>query len=154
MLKDPNVERYVNQAVRPLRNKISKLEKEVIELKKQLQEKVGKEKYTDPWEGNTKKWNVLPLTVGENVIPLSVGENVIPLTVGITSNINDERRYDGEIDVEDHVMTADDWEQEVEYGSFINEDGSGYWVKNGKRSHDEVFGTPRLDATHVVWFNK
>ena len=37
---------------------------------------------------------------------------------------------------------------------FSNNDGSGYWVKDGKKSNDEIFSTPRLDATHVIWYNK
>jgi hypothetical protein len=37
---------------------------------------------------------------------------------------------------------------------FSNYDGSGYWVKDGKKSRDEIFSTPRLDATHIVWYNK
>jgi len=66
-----------------------------------------------------------------------------------------EREYDGRpLDDDDHIMTAEDFQQCREDGTFCNDDGSGYWVKDGKRSNDEVFGTPRLDATHVVWFNK
>lgn len=83
MLQDPNTERLITNAIRPLRNKITRLEREVADLKNKLKKELDKGEYFDPWKGNTKKWNVIPLTVGGNVIPLTVGnENVIPLTVG------------------------------------------------------------------------
>lgn len=37
---------------------------------------------------------------------------------------------------------------------FSSWDGSGYWMKDGKKSVDDVYATPRLDATHVIWYNK
>jgi len=67
----------------------------------------------------------------------------------------DERLYDEEIPDYGDLMTAEDWNAAVEDGSFITTDGCGYWVKNGKLCHeDEVFSSPQLDATHVMWFNK
>jgi hypothetical protein len=65
-----------------------------------------------------------------------------------------KRVYDKPVDVEDHIMTVKDWEQEVEYGSFNNDDGSGYWMKDGLACRDEVFSSEPLDATHMVWYNK
>ena len=65
------------------------------------------------------------------------------------------RKYTREIDKqEDDIFTVKDWLEAVKDGCFNNFDGSGYWVKDGLRSQDEVFHTPVLDATHVVWFNK
>lgn len=52
------------------------------------------------------------------------------------------------------LMTAEDWEKAVDDGCFVTTDGCGYWVKDGKQSHDEVFNSAREDATHVMWYNK
>jgi len=57
-------------------------------------------------------------------------------------------------DFDDDIYTVEDWEQAVKDGCFCNFDGSGYWVKDALKSNDEVFSTPKLDATHVVWYNK
>lgn len=57
-------------------------------------------------------------------------------------------------DWDDDIYTVEEWIQAVEDGFFCNYDGSGYWVKDGLKSNDEVFSTPKLDATHVVWYNK
>lgn len=67
-----------------------------------------------------------------------------------------ERQYVKDITKQDYgdLMTAEDWNQAVDEGYFTNWDGSGYWVKDGLESGDEVFGTPQLDATHVMWYNK
>ena len=66
----------------------------------------------------------------------------------------DLRLYDKPLEKRDHLMTVYDWEIAVEDDSIMNEDGSGYWVKDGLRSRSEVFSSPQLDATHVVWYNK
>lgn len=52
------------------------------------------------------------------------------------------------------LFAVDDFIIDVNSGCFGNYDGSGYWVKNNLRSQDEVFSTPREDATHVLWFSK
>jgi len=52
------------------------------------------------------------------------------------------------------IFTIEEWEEEIQNGNFCNYDGSGYWVKNNLKSNDEVFSTPKLDATHVIWYNK
>jgi hypothetical protein len=39
-------------------------------------------------------------------------------------------------------------------GCICDDDGFGYWVKDGLKSFDDVFSTEQLDATHVVWYNK
>lgn len=57
-------------------------------------------------------------------------------------------------DWDDDIYTIEEWNKTVEDGWICNDDGSGYWVKNGLKSGDEVFSTPQLDATHVVWYNK
>ena len=64
------------------------------------------------------------------------------------------REYSGEVYEFADVFTVKDWESAVDEGDFVNYDGSGYWVKDGKESRDEVFSTPSLDATHVAWYNK
>ena len=55
---------------------------------------------------------------------------------------------------DEDMYNVEEWEDCVKDGWFGNFDGSGYWVKNGFKSHDEVFSTPKLDATHVVWYSK
>lgn len=65
-----------------------------------------------------------------------------------------EREYTEEVYEFADVFTVGEWESAVDDGYFINDDGSGYWVKDGKSSSDEVFSTPPLDATHVAWYNK
>lgn len=67
-----------------------------------------------------------------------------------------ERKYERELcnSWDDDIYTVNEWEEAVLDGEFNSDDGSGYWVKDGLRSDDEVFSTPKLDATHVVWYNK
>ena len=65
------------------------------------------------------------------------------------------RIYDGEVYDFADVMTAEEWNEAVSQGWFNNDDGSGYWVKDGKECREaEVFHSPQLDATHVAWYNK
>jgi len=52
------------------------------------------------------------------------------------------------------LMTIQEWEEALEEGMFTTYDGTGYWVKDGKESDDEVFSTKQEDATHVAWYNK
>ena len=52
------------------------------------------------------------------------------------------------------LMPADEWEAGIEAGLYGTMDGSGYWVRNGMQSNDEVFSSPREDATHVAWYPK
>lgn len=65
------------------------------------------------------------------------------------------RQYTEKIDYEfGDVMTLKEWISTIQEGCIINTDGCGYWAKDGYMSRDEVFNSPPLDATHVVWFNK
>ena len=65
------------------------------------------------------------------------------------------REYINKLDEwDDDIYTAEMWQKYVDEGWFSTTDGSGYWVKDGLRSTDEVFNSPQLDATHVVWYNK
>ena len=52
------------------------------------------------------------------------------------------------------IMDVHSWQGAVEHGWFNTYDGHGYWMKDGKESDDEVFSSPRMDATHVAWYNK
>lgn len=71
---------------------------------------------------------------------------------------NSKNRYTVPLDLttdsELDIYTVEEWEQAIKEGAFCNYDGNGYWVKDGLESRDEVFSTPKLDATHVVWYNK
>lgn len=64
------------------------------------------------------------------------------------------RGYTREVDPETDVFTVEEWKEAVANGSFVNDDGSGFWMKDGKESQDEVFSTEPEDATHVAWYNK
>lgn len=60
---------------------------------------------------------------------------------------------------EDDVYTIEEFRQNVQNGSFIDYDGFGYPVKNGK-ADESIFVKPSeldqipTDATHIVWYNK
>lgn len=64
------------------------------------------------------------------------------------------RVYDQPIGKRDRVYDLADWEEAKEDGGIMDDDGIGFWVKNGKRSSCGVFSTEQKDATHVIWFNK
>ena len=69
-----------------------------------------------------------------------------------------QRKYEHELELIKEgigdLFTVEEWKEAVESGDFNMFDGVGYWVKDEKESDDEVFSTPQLDATHVVWYNK
>lgn len=75
-------------------------------------------------------------------------------------NIMETRQYPKKIHDEDIIdfeldlFTVEEWNKAVDLGCFGTYDGSGYWMKDGFQSMDEVFSTPQLDATHVIWYNK
>lgn len=64
------------------------------------------------------------------------------------------RVYETEVERFADLMTVEDWNSSVELGMFDNDDGCGYWVKDGLESRDEVFNSEQEDATHVAWYNK
>lgn len=66
----------------------------------------------------------------------------------------ENREYTTPIKKKDHLYTIEAWEEIINDGGIMDEDGFGYWVKDGYASRDKVFETTQLDATHVVWYNK
>lgn len=67
--------------------------------------------------------------------------------------------YTEEIPDYGDIMTIEEWNDCVEQGFFTNDDGSGYFCKDGKMDRTiEVFSPQaakmEIDATHVCWFNK
>lgn len=64
------------------------------------------------------------------------------------------RKYNIDLFIDDDIYTVDEWVTYNKEILFSNHNGVGYWVKNGKRTTEEVFHSPQLDATHVVWYNK
>ena len=76
------------------------------------------------------------------------------LDIPVVSSSADRYNKKLDQDWDDDIYTVEEWRQAVKDGCFCNFDGSGYWVKDGLKSSDEVFSTPKLDATHVVWHNK
>lgn len=75
---------------------------------------------------------------------------------------NGTRQYTRELSKYGDVMDAEQFEKDLAEEKntgytilgFSTWDGHGYWVKDNKQSSDEIFSTPRLDATHIIWFNK
>lgn len=62
-------------------------------------------------------------------------------------------------DTEDDVYTVEEFRKHAEQGSFIDYDGHGYPVKDGKADRSIVVKPSRLHeipagATHIVWYNK
>lgn len=68
--------------------------------------------------------------------------------------MENKREYNKPINIDDEIYPFLIWIEIIELGMINNYDGSGYWAKNGKISNDEVFHTPPLDATHVIWYPK
>lgn len=60
----------------------------------------------------------------------------------------------GIITNKDNIYTVEEWKESINYGDITDDDGTGYWVKDGYISTDEVFSTFQRDATHVIWYNK
>lgn len=58
------------------------------------------------------------------------------------------------IDEDTELFPVSVWNNIVDSGMFGNYDGSGYWMKDGKKSNDEALNTLPLDATHVIWYSK
>lgn len=60
---------------------------------------------------------------------------------------------------EDDVYTVKEFREACACGGFIDYDGYGYPVKDGKADPDVIIQPSRLgeipdDATHIVWFNR
>ena len=65
------------------------------------------------------------------------------------------RSYDTILPTHGRLYDIYNWLETTEEGYIIDDDGHGYWVKNGFMCRgDEVFSTDQEDATHVIWFNK
>lgn len=53
------------------------------------------------------------------------------------------------------LMTVAEFEDSIDCGDLIEDDGTGYWVKDGNECINcDVFSTYKEDATHVSWYNK
>lgn len=53
------------------------------------------------------------------------------------------------------VMSVIEWEGAVTLRELIEDDGDGYWVKDGLMSELSVWAEEKPSwATHVAWFNK
>lgn len=53
-----------------------------------------------------------------------------------------------------HVFSLDSWNESIEDGSIIDDDGCGYWMKGNLESDVDCFDTQPTWATHVSWYNK
>jgi hypothetical protein len=67
---------------------------------------------------------------------------------------------DREIEVDDDVMSMDDFIEAVNQGCFIDYDGFGSYVKDGKISNIRIYpsdvqhNSVRKDFDTIIWFNK
>ena len=74
-----------------------------------------------------------------------------------------------DIDKDDHLMTLEEWKDDVECGGFIDYDGYGYFATATQQSNIQVYpsdywnGSMKekqyawhepLWATHIVWYNR
>jgi hypothetical protein len=64
------------------------------------------------------------------------------------------RYYGTPVEPGDLLIPADEFFRLVAGGSIMDDDGFGYWVKDGKKCQYDVFSSVQEDATHVVWYNK
>ncbi len=56
---------------------------------------------------------------------------------------------------DDDIYSVKEWIEEIKNICCRNDDGSGYWMKDGYiNDNDEVFSSEPEDATHVIWYNK
>lgn len=62
------------------------------------------------------------------------------------------RKYLNKIPKYGDLIPIDRWESSSDEA--MEDDGDGYWSKDNMYSDDDVFNTPKEDATHVMWFNK
>lgn len=73
------------------------------------------------------------------------------------NSTNSTRAYTKDITKQKYgdLYTVDEWKESVENGWIMDDDGSGYWVKDGLECRDcDVFYSEPKDATHVMWYNK
>ncbi len=66
----------------------------------------------------------------------------------------DKRKYESPLPEFGDVFTVSEFEDMVKEGLIIDDDGHGYWIKDGKSSRDDVFSSKKEDADGVIWFNK
>ena len=64
-----------------------------------------------------------------------------------------------EEDEAEDVMTVEDFRENVESGGFIDYDGWGYPVRDGKADYSITVQPSRVnqipdDATHILWLNR
>ena len=65
------------------------------------------------------------------------------------------REYNRPVPSYGDLMTIEEFNKAVNERYIMDEDdGSGYWVKDGMSCDDEVFSSTQEDATHVIWYNK
>lgn len=69
-----------------------------------------------------------------------------------------ETDYSGELSDYGDLMTVQEFKDSVESGGFIDYDGHGRPVKDGKEAGFDIYPSIQhlipLDATHIMWFNR
>ncbi len=69
-----------------------------------------------------------------------------------------QSRYVSKLDPEDHLLTVEEWKEDVRTGMFIDYDGYGHPVRNDMVANDVIYPSQADsvpdDATHIVWFNR
>lgn len=59
-----------------------------------------------------------------------------------------------EVSPNTHIMDLVEWQDAIDTGAIISDDGDGYWMKHGMVSDVDCFNTKPAWATHVAWYNK
>lgn len=105
---------------------------------------------------------MLNTNFGDGTYPIYIkyGKNGRPSQVLIDFLAGDAE-YTELVDLDDcHLMTVDEFKKAVESGSYIDDDGDGYPVSDGKmdsemliRPSEAAYAIPD-DATHIAWFNR
>lgn len=64
------------------------------------------------------------------------------------------------VDIDDHLMKIEDFIKACQKGFFINYDGYGCYVKDGKKTNIEIYPSDikcnsiRKEFKEIVWFNR
>ena len=72
-------------------------------------------------------------------------------------NTHDENDHEySEEEYPDHeIIPINEWKEYVDFGTFIPDDGDGYYMINDEKTPVYVWEHPAPEGTtHVIWYNK
>ncbi len=81
-------------------------------------------------------------------------ESILAESQYLNKQNSEMRIYDQPVSPDTDLFSIEEWNDSLDCGYITDNDGVGYWVKDGKKSHDEPFTSEQEDATHVAWYNK